>query len=80
MSFSFSPCTIVDVIVHDIRFPTSDDLIGSDSVHTDPDYSCVYVQLITDCSIIGCGLSFTIGRGNEIVQTAVHAMKVTQKK
>jgi len=30
---------ITDLRVLDLRFPTSRDQIGSDAVHTDPDYS-----------------------------------------
>ena len=39
---------ITSVTTHDVRFPTSQDLSGSDAVHKDPDYSCVYVVLTTD--------------------------------
>lgn len=47
-------------------------------MHKDPDYSCVYVQLLTTSTTIGCGLTFTIGRGNEIVKCAVEALKVSK--
>jgi len=57
----------------DIRFPTSDSLDGSDAMHTDPDYSCVYIELETDGGHVGHGLTFTIGRGNEVVQAAARA-------
>lgn len=44
---------------------------------TDPDYSAVYVTLQTDVNELqGFGLTFTIGRGNEIVKAAVDALKV----
>ena len=33
--------------VQDIRFPTSNDLTGSDAIHTDPDYSATYVTIST---------------------------------
>lgn len=42
--------------------------------HTDPDYSCVYVTIKTNASIEGYGLTFTCGRGNEIVQMGVKAL------
>lgn len=53
--------------VWDIRFPTSSELSGSDAMHPDPDYSCAYVELITDQpELSGYGLTFTLGRGNEL--------------
>jgi L-fuconate dehydratase len=55
----------VDVI--DVRFPTSLELDGSDAMHTDADYSAAYVVLRTsDPELQGFGLTFTIGRGNEV--------------
>lgn len=68
---------IIDVSISDIRFPTSLSLDGSDAMNPDPDYSAAYVILITDRgdSIEGHGLSFTIGRGNEIVATAINALR-----
>ena len=66
---------IVDVFVRDIRFPTSEALDGSDAMNPDPDYSATYVTLKTNSSHCGNGLTFTIGRGNELCVAAVHAMK-----
>ncbi len=61
--------------VLDVRFPTSDELDGSDAVHTDPDYSAAYVTLRTDrAGLEGHGLTFTIGRGNELCVAAVRAL------
>jgi L-fuconate dehydratase len=60
--------------VRDIRFPTSRQLDGSDAMNPDPDYSAAYVVLETDSPHQGHGLTFTIGRGNEIVCTAVRAL------
>ena len=67
---------ITAVDVHDLRFPTSSDLSGSDAVHKDPDYSCVYVVLRTDDDAVpaGYGLTFTLGRGNEVVAACVRAL------
>jgi len=64
--------TITSVTVRDIRTPTSRTLAGSDAMHTDPDYSGAYVILHTDNSdgLEGHGLTFTIGRGNEICVAA----------
>ncbi len=63
-----------DVI--DLRFPTSKGLHGSDAMHPDPDYSAAYVVLHTDDpgGTNGHGLTFTIGRGTEVVVAAVHAL------
>lgn len=64
---------ITGLRARDIRFPTSDALDGSDAVHTDPDYSCVYVELESDAGPVGHGLTFTLGRGNEVVREATLA-------
>src|SRR5512141_3501259 len=65
---------ITGVHVRDIRFPTSRGLHGSDAMHPDPDYSAAYVVLSTDGGLEGHGLTFTIGRGNEICVAAVNAL------
>lgn len=67
--------TITNLEVHDIRFPTSRQLDGSDAMNPDPDYSAAYVILKTDGPLEGHGLTFTIGRGNEVVVAAVEALK-----
>lgn len=60
----------------DIRFPTSKSLDGSDAMNPDPDYSAAYVIIRTnDPALEGHGLTFTIGRGNEICVAAVEALK-----
>ena len=71
------PITITNLIVRDVRFPTSLTLAGSDAVNVDPDYSATYVVLETDDAQTprGFGLTFTNGRGNEICVAAVHALK-----
>jgi L-fuconate dehydratase len=68
------PVTITDVIVRDIRFPTSANLDGSDAMNQDPDYSAAYVILKTDTDLEGHGLTFTIGRGNELCVAAIQAL------
>lgn len=45
-----------------------------DCKHTDPNYSCAYVTIRTAQGIEGHGLSFTIGRGTEIVVKAVKSL------
>ena len=59
----------------DIRFPTSQALDGSDAMNPDPDYSAAYVILETDAGLEGHGLTFTIGRGNEICVAAIEALE-----
>ncbi|MEJ6784240.1 L-fuconate dehydratase [Aminobacter sp. Piv2-1] len=67
---------IIDMRVLDLRFPTSQHLDGSDAMNPDPDYSAAYVILKTDTpDIEGHGLTFTIGRGNEICCAAIEAMR-----
>jgi L-fuconate dehydratase len=59
----------------DLRFPTSQSLDGSDAMNPDPDYSAAYVVLGTDNpQLEGHGLTFTIGRGNEICCAAIDAL------
>jgi L-fuconate dehydratase len=66
---------ITDLEVLDLRFPTSRTHAGTDSVHVDPNYSAAYVVLGTDSGIEGHGLTFTIGRGNEVVAAAIEAYR-----
>ena len=70
------PVTITDVIARDIRFPTSENLDGSDAMNQAPDYSAAYVVLKTDSleGLEGHGLTFTIGRGNELCVAAIQAL------
>src|SRR4029078_3929789 len=67
---------IVDLRVHDIRFPTSREMDGSDAMNPDPDYSAAYVELITDSDdqLTGSGFVFTIGRGNDVEGAAIDLM------
>lgn len=68
--------TITALRVEDIRFPTSLGLDGSDAMNPDPDYSAAYVILETDrAELSGHGLTFTIGRGNEICCAAIRALE-----
>ncbi|XP_028042334.1 mitochondrial enolase superfamily member 1-like [Bombyx mandarina] len=66
---------IVDVDVKDVRFPTSLGGHGSDAVHTDPDYSCAYVIITTESGKRGYGLTFTCGRGTEIIVFTIRSFK-----
>jgi L-fuconate dehydratase len=61
---------------HDVRFPTSRTLDGSDAMNPDPDYSAAYVVIGTDAGdgLEGHGFAFTIGRGNEVQVAAINAL------
>ena len=67
---------IIDVITKDIRFPTSKEDTGTDAVHVDCDYSATYVTILTDNkSISGIGLTFTIGKGNDLCCRSIDYFK-----
>ena len=68
--------TITGVEIKDVRFPTSKSLDGSDAMNPDPDYSAAYVILKTDHpeKLEGHGLTFTIGRGNELCVAAIESL------
>ena len=66
---------ITAVETRDIRFPTSKTLDGSDAMNPDPDYSAAYVILKTNNpSLEGHGLTFTLGRGNELCVDAITSL------
>lgn len=69
--------TITEVDVYDIRFPTSEQLDGSDAMNPDPDYSAAYVVLRTDDpdGLEGHGFCFTIGRGNDVTAAAIRSLR-----
>ncbi len=69
------PLTITDLTVHDIRFPTSKHLDGSDAMNPDPDYSAAYCVLKTSGGPEGHGMTFTIGRGNDLCCRAIEALR-----
>ena len=71
------PITITALTARDIRFPTSRDLDGSDAMNPDPDYSAAYVTLHTDHpdGLEGNGITFTIGRGNELCVAGAEALR-----
>jgi L-fuconate dehydratase len=66
---------IVALETHDIRFPTSKELDGSDAMNRDPDYSAAYVVLKADDGFEGHGFAFTIGRGNDVQTAAIRALE-----
>jgi L-fuconate dehydratase len=70
-----SEMKITHIDVKDIRFPTSRTLDGSDAMNPDPDYSAAYVILKTaNGGPEGHGLTFTIGRGNDICCEAIRVL------
>lgn len=67
---------IISIKTHDIRFPTSLENLGTDSVHTDCDYSSSYVEILTDNpKLKGIGLTFTIGKGNDLCVQCIDHFK-----
>jgi L-fuconate dehydratase len=62
---------------HDVRFPTSRMLDGSDAMNPDPDYSAAALILRTDApdGLAGHAHVSTIGRGNEIQLSAIRAFE-----
>ena len=66
---------IISVETKDIRYPTRKTLAGSDAVNKSPDYSAAYVILKTsNAKYEGHGMTFTIGRGNEICVEAIKSL------
>ena len=89
MSLTIENIKIVSFDVKDIRWPTSLEAHGSDAMvkpslafqppifffqHTDPDYSCAYVTLKLKTGLEGHGVTFTCGRGTEIVVEACKSL------
>src|SRR5215469_12097130 len=67
---------IVGLDCYDVRFPTSLELDGSDAMNPDPDYSAAYAVLRTSAEgLEGHASCFTIGRGNEVMVSAVTALR-----
>jgi L-fuconate dehydratase len=68
---------------HDVRFPTSLQLDGSDAMNPSPDYSAAYVVLRTDAAdpgepgaaLSGHAFVFTVGRGNDVQLAAIRALE-----
>ncbi|SLM33690.1 l-galactonate dehydratase [Lasallia pustulata] len=66
--------TITGHFSRDVRFPTSLDKTGSDAMNAAGDYSAAYCILQTNSTYTGHGMTFTIGRGNEIVCAAISVL------
>jgi L-fuconate dehydratase len=69
--------TITGFDTFDVRFPTSQQLDGSDAMNPSPDYSAAYLVIKTDSpsGLTGHSFVFTIGRGNDIELAAVRALE-----
>ncbi|KAH9523421.1 Mitochondrial enolase super member 1 [Bulinus truncatus] len=65
---------ITSLTVEDIRFPTSLEKDGSDAMNKAPDYSCPYVTISSQSGLKGNGITFTVGRGNNIVCEAINLL------
>ncbi len=70
------PRTITKITAYDVRFPTSRHLDGSDAMNQAPDYSAAYALIETDDGdgLVGHGMTFTIGRGNEVCAKAIKSL------
>ncbi|MGH3424033.1 MAG: enolase C-terminal domain-like protein [Nocardioidaceae bacterium] len=68
---------ILALDLHDIRFPTSESLDGSDAMNPAPDYSASYLRIRTDAAdgLDGHAFVFTIGRGNEVQVAAIRTLE-----
>ncbi|HEX5552247.1 MAG TPA: enolase C-terminal domain-like protein [Chitinophagaceae bacterium] len=71
---------IINVRIIDKRFSLEKGA-GSDAIHRDPVYAYSVTQLVDDSGMIGNGLSFTLGDGNELVCQAAefYAQKLIGK-
>ena len=69
--------TILGFETHDVRFPTSRMLDGSDAMNPSPDYSAAALIVRTDApdGLAGHAHVFTIGRGNDIQLAAIRAVE-----
>ncbi|HUY51455.1 MAG TPA: enolase C-terminal domain-like protein [Streptosporangiaceae bacterium] len=69
--------TILGFETHDVRFPTSRMLDGSDAMNPSPDYSAAALIVRTDApdGLAGHAHVFTIGRGNDIQLSAIRAIE-----
>ncbi|MEM6364488.1 MAG: enolase C-terminal domain-like protein, partial [Planctomycetota bacterium] len=60
-----APITITSAEVIDVRVPTSDQMLGSDPFHKQPDYSSALLHLETDRGLRGVSIVFTVGAGTD---------------
>ena len=57
---------IKNITTRDARFPIGSGH-GSDAIHRDPVYSYAATLLHDDSGLVGTGLAFTLGEGNDLV-------------
>ena len=57
---------ITTIRTADKRFPLGPGA-GSDAIHRDPTYSYAVTELLDDSGLMGSGLAFTLGEGNNLV-------------
>lgn len=57
---------IKKISVHDVRYPLGAGA-GSDAIHRDPVYSYAVTRLHDESGLVGTGLAFTLGEGNDMV-------------
>lgn len=55
---------------HDVRFPLPAG-VGSDAVHTEPEYCLAVTTLHSDSGVTGTGIVLTLGEGNRLVCGAI---------
>lgn len=60
-----SSIRIISATVSDVRVPTSDQMLGSDPFHKQPDYSSALLHLETDSGLTGVSVVFTVGAGTD---------------
>jgi L-fuconate dehydratase len=60
-----SSIRITKANVIDLRVPTSDQMLGSDPFHKQPDYSSAVLHLETDSGLRGVSVVFTVGAGTD---------------
>lgn len=74
-TYAANPLSVDPIITgfetRDVRFPTSLDKTGSDAMNAAGDYSAGYCILHTSTPLAGHGMTFTIGRGNDLVCQAI---------
>jgi len=81
---AISMAKITGFETHDVRFPTSLRLDGSDAMNPSPDYSAAYLVIRTDEAdpagrddgpLSGHGFVFTIGPGNDVQLAAIRLLE-----
>ncbi len=64
---------IIGAEIHDVRFdlPVG---AGTDAVHTDPQYGYAVTRLLTDGPLMGCGITYTLGGGTNLICEAIRLL------